>query len=193
MRSKSKIGLVFVLVLVMCMSLLTACTETSSSSSESTSSDNTDSGSTATEEIIGEVTYVGSSYFSVSAYLVEDEITDYTSVDVSALESAGTTKYVYFDDETSYYAVSDGSYVSAALEDISVGAIIADTYNESSQQEIVILSVSEDTNTDTSDTTDDSDDLADDTTDESTDATDSSDDDTAGTDESDSTDDTTQE
>ena len=190
MKSKSRKCLIFVLVFAMCMSLLTACTETSSSSSEDVSDDTS---STVSETVIGKVTYVGSSYFSVSAYLVEDEVTDYTAIDVSTLESAGTTKYVYFDDETSYYLVSDGSYVSASLEDVSVGAIIADTYNESSQQEIVILSGSEDTNTDTSDTTDDSDDLTDDTTDESTDATDSSDDDTAETDESDSTEDATQE
>lgn len=170
---KTKKGyLALVMVLVLCIAMFTGCSDTNSTyddeedigtiNSVETTDDTDDN--IETEDVIGEVTYVGSSYLSLSTYESESEITDYVSLDVSTLTEVGGMEYVYPDDAAEYYMVSNATLVSAAYEDITAGCIIAVTTDSSGIQQIIILTTAEEEesqeDTSTENTEDDGDMLA---------------------------------
>ncbi len=146
---KTKKGyLALLMVLVLCIGMFTGCSDTNSTYDDSeedngtvNNADTTDDTDDIieTEDVIGEVTYVGTSYLSLSTYKSADEITNYASLDVSTLTEAGGMEYVYPDDSAEYYMVSSATLVSASYENITAGCLIAVTADASGVQQIIIL------------------------------------------------------
>lgn len=161
MKTKKNL-LALTLVLALCAGVFSGC---SSNAPDETDEDTVTTSSTeATEEIavsadiIGEVTYVGTAYLSLSSYEAPEEVTDYAALDVSTLTEVGTTQYVYPSDDAQYYTVSDGTLVEASYVDIVKDCIIAVTTGDSGAQQIIILQtaqedIPEDTATETTEET----------------------------------------
>lgn len=150
MKTKKKY-LTFLMTLLLCLSFFTGCSSTSSANDDdqedtslTVNADDESEDSIQEEDIIGEVTYVGSSYLSLTTYESASEITDYTSVDVSTLTEAGGMKYVYPDDTAEYYKVDSAALVSASYEELTVGCMIAVTTGSDGVQQIIILKEAED-------------------------------------------------
>ena len=146
---KAKKGcLALLMVLVLCIGMFTGCSDINSAYNDdeddigtlnnADSTDDTDD-IIETEDVIGEVTYVGASYMSLSTYESESEITDFATLDTSTLTEVGGMEYVYPDESAEYYMVSSATLVSAAYEDITAGCIIAVTTDASGTQQIIIL------------------------------------------------------
>lgn len=149
---KTKKGyLALLMVLAICVGMFTGCSGSNSTYDDddedlgtlSNADTNTDDAVEA-EDVIGEVTYVGTSYLSLSTYESTSEITDYTTLDTSTLTEVGGMEYVYPDDSAEYYTVSSATLVSAAYEDITAGCIIAVTTDTYGIQQIIILQATED-------------------------------------------------
>lgn len=149
---KTKKGyLALLMVLAICVGMFTGCSGSNSTYDDddedlgtlSNADTNTDDAVEA-EDVIGEVTYVGTSYLSLSTYESTSEITDYTTLDTSTLTEVGGMEYVYPDDSAEYYTVSSATLVSAAYEDITAGCIIAVTTDTYGIQQIIILQAAED-------------------------------------------------
>lgn len=161
MKTKKKL-LAMTLVLALCAGVFSGC---SSNTQNDPDEDTIATSSTeATEEIavsadiIGEVTYVGTAYLSLSSYEAPEKVTDYAALDVSTLTEVGDTQYVYPDDEAEYFLVSDNTLVVAGYEDIANGCIIAVTTDDTGSQQIIILKtaqedIPEDTATETTEET----------------------------------------
>jgi len=127
-------------------SLLAGC---GSSSGDADTTSETDSETTtsssnvaeeADEDIIGEVSYVGSSYISVRVYNLDGDVEDYASLDIGTLTASDATDSVNTDSNTTYYKVENGSLVSAVREDVEKGDMIAATISEDQLRQIIILS-----------------------------------------------------
>lgn len=169
---KTKSLLALLIVLVLCVGIFAGCgTTTTTSNDDDDDSDTTlgdlsdvsddDTLTDDAEDIIGEVTYVGTSYISLDTYESESEITDYATLDADTLTDSGMTKYVYPDSTAAYYTVSDGVLVSAASDDVVAGCLIAVTTDTDGTQQIIILKAAdaEDDVTDVTDTTDEAADI----------------------------------
>lgn len=151
---KTKKGyLALLMVLVICVGMFTGCSDSNGTydnededfgtlSNADTNADADDA--VEAEDVIGEVTYVGTSYLSLSTYESTSEITDYATLDTSTLTEVGGMEYVYPDDSAEYYMVSSATLVSAAYEDITAGCIIAVTTDTYGTQQIIILKDAED-------------------------------------------------
>lgn len=166
--------LAILMVMLLCIGIFAGCsTATTTNNDDDDDSDTTlgdlsnnsddDTLTDDAEDIIGEVTYVGTSYLSLSSYESESEISDYTTVDTSTLTEVGSTEYVYPDDSAEYYTVSDGVLVSATSDDVVASCLIAVTTDTDGTQQIIILKAAN-AEDDVTDATDDSD-TADETSD----------------------------
>ena len=170
------------MAMILCVGLLSACSD--STTDESLSSDNgsditsdTDDGandsssddSQLSNDVIGKVTSIDSSYIVIDAYEADSEITDYTMLDGITLTDALTTDTITLETDAVFEYVSSGVLYSTTLDGVAVGDMIAVTTDEDGLQQIVILEYDEDD----ADASDDS--STDDTT--SDDSTDSSEDD----------------
>lgn len=130
------------LVLALCACMFAGCSSSTKEEPESTATTgNTETAvdTVESEDIIGQVTYVGTAYLSLTAYEAPDDVTDYAVLDVSTLTEAGGTKYVYPDENAEYYMVSSGTLVSATYEDIVKGCILAVTADDIGTQQIILL------------------------------------------------------
>ena len=132
--------------LLVCVSIFAGCSDTGSNYDNSDTSLNTSTNSddevdeiVETEDVLGKVTYVGTSYLSLTTYESASEITDYAAVDVSSLTEVGGMEYVYPDEAAEYYKVDSATLVAASYEDITAGCIIAAVTDETGIQQIIIL------------------------------------------------------
>lgn len=132
------------MALLLCVGIFSGCSGTSDIYDEDdpgTSANTNDEldESVQAEDVLGEVTYVGTSYLSLTTYESASEITDYTAVDVSSLTEVGGMEYVYPDANAEYYKVSSAMLVSASYEDLAAGCMIAVTTGSDGTQQIIIL------------------------------------------------------
>lgn len=143
MKTKKKY-LSLLMALLMCIGIFSGCSGTSDTYDEDdpgTSANTNDEldESVQAEDVLGEVTYVGTSYLSLTTYESASEITDYAAVDVSSLTEVGGMEYVYPDANAEYYKVSSAMLVSASYEDLAAGCMIAVTTGSDGTQQIIIL------------------------------------------------------
>lgn len=129
-----------------CLAVLTACSSdksTSQTQSTGTSSSQAASGSTegteAQETVMGEVTYVGSSYISVTAYTGGEDVTDFTTLDVSGLTASEDTESIDTTEDTEYLKVEAGMLNSAPRDDVVTGTFIVSTYDEDGTHQIILI------------------------------------------------------
>lgn len=111
-----------------CLAVLTACSSdksTSQTQSTGTSSSQASSGSTesteAQETVMGEVTYVGSRYITVTAYTGGEDVTDFTTLDVSGLTASEDTESIDTTEDTEYLKVESGMLNAATRDDVTTG------------------------------------------------------------------------
>ena len=143
---RTKKYLAMLTALLVCVSIFAGCSDTGSNydddDSELNASTNTDDeldDTVQAEDVLGEVTYVGTSYLSLTTYESASEITDYATLDVSTLTEVGGMEYVYPNSDAQYYKISDSMLVSASYEDLAAGCMIAVTTGSDGTQQIIIL------------------------------------------------------
>ena len=163
--SKAKSLLAIMMAMLLCIGIFAGCstTTTNNNSGSNNDSDTTQGSQSDTsdddtltnevEDVIGEVTYVGTSYLSVTTYESESEVTDYATLDTDTLTKAGSTEYVYPDDTVTYYMVSEGALVSATADDVVAGCLIAVTTDDDGAQQIIILKTADEATEDDEDET----------------------------------------
>ena len=126
-----------------CLAVLTACSSdksTSQTQSTDTSSSQASSGSTETQEtVMGEVTYVGSSYISVTAYTGGEDVTDFTTLDISGLTASEDTESIDTTEDTEYLKVESGMLNAATRDDVTTGSFIVSTYDEDGTHQIILV------------------------------------------------------
>lgn len=128
-----------------CLAVLTACSgdkSTSQAQSTAASASQAASGSTeetAQETVMGEVTYVGSSYISVTAYTGGEDVTDFTTLDVSGLTASEETESIDTAEDTEYLKVEEGMLNSATRDDVTTGTFIVSTYDEDGTHQIILI------------------------------------------------------
>ena len=139
-----------------CLAVLTACSSdksTSQTQSTGTSSSQASSGSSesteAQETVMGEVTYVGSSYISVTAYTGGEDVTDFTTLDVSGLTDSEDTESIDTTEDTEYLKVESGMLNAATRDDVTTGSFIVSTYDEDGTHQIILVESGDATGTDT--------------------------------------------
>lgn len=139
-----------------CLAVLTACSSdksTSQTQSTGTSSSQASSGSSesteAQETVMGEVTYVGSSYISVTAYTGGEDVTDFTTLDVSGLTASEDTESIDTTEDTEYLKVESGMLNAATRDDVTTGSFIVSTYDEDGTHQIILVESGDATGTDT--------------------------------------------
>ena len=129
--------------------VLAGCSEEESSSSESVSSSSGSSESSsetsssseeeASEDVIGEITYLGSSTLVLDVYQPDQEVTDYTDMGDITLTEANETQSVTVDEDTVYQSVSQGTTTVITHEDLAEGDLVAVTTDEDGVQTILVL------------------------------------------------------
>lgn len=128
-----------------CLAVLTACSgdkSTSQTQSTAASASQAASGSTeetAQETVMGEVTYVGSSYISVTAYTGGEDVTDFTTLDVSGLTASEENESIDTAEDTEYLKVEEGMLNSATRDDVTTGTFIVSTYDEDGTHQIILI------------------------------------------------------
>lgn len=128
-----------------CLAVLTACSgdkSTSQTQSTAASASQAASGSTeetAQETVMGEVTYVGSSYISVTAYTGGEDVTDFTTLDVSGLTASEETESIDTAEDTEYLKVEEGMLNPATRDDVTTGTFIVSTYDEDGTHQIILI------------------------------------------------------
>ena len=139
-----------------CLAVLTACSSdksTSQTQSTGTPSSQAASGSTQSTEaqktVMGEVTYVGSSYISVTAYTGGEDVTDFTTLDVSGLTASEDTESIDTTEDTEYLKVESGMLNAATRDDVTTGSFIVSTYDEDGTHQIILVESGDAAGTDT--------------------------------------------
>lgn len=139
-----------------CLAVLTACSSdksTSQTQSTDTSSSQASSGSSesteAQETVMGEVTYVGSSYISVTAYTGGEDVTDFTTLDISGLTASEDTESIDTTEDTEYLKVESGMLNAATRDDVTTGSFIVSTYDEDGTHQIILVESGDAAGTDT--------------------------------------------
>ena len=113
-----------------------------SSSSESTASTNfTSSEGSLSQDIVGELTYIGSSSLVLDLYEPDTDITDYTDTTDITFTSTGDSETVTLEDGVEYQTVSDGALTVITLDDLAEGDMVAVTTSEDGAQQIIVLEV----------------------------------------------------
>ena len=159
--SKAKSLLAIMLAMLLCIRIFAGCSTTNnggsndSDTTQNNQSDTSDDGTLTDEvaDVIGEVTYVGTSYLSVTTYESESDVTDYATLDTDTLTETGSTQYVYPDDAATYYMVSEGTLADATADDLVTGCLIAVTTDDDGNQQIIILKTADETSEDDEDET----------------------------------------
>lgn len=135
-----------VLAVIFCIAALSGCGSTSDDtqedspdSSSENESETLDLDDTASEDVIGEVTYASASYLSLDVYTSEMGSSDYVSLDPAELSATGETDTVTLDSDVTYQYVSDGSLYTTTADDIAVGDMVVVTTDDSGAQTVIIL------------------------------------------------------
>ena len=136
---------------LLCLGMFAGCSEAEESSSsesrsESSSSTSTSSSSSseeeeAAEDVVGEITYLGTSSLVVDVYEADSEITDYTDLEGIALTDSGDSETVTLEDDAVYQSVSSGVASDITLDDLAEGDMVAVTTDEDGVQTIIVLEV----------------------------------------------------
>lgn len=168
MKKKHGILPLLLSAVLVCALLLAGCgsadeeEETAVSASADSSADDTQEAAESVTEsaeaeaegdVIGEVSYVGSTYISVTVYTSEAEVEDYTLLDVSTLAATEETASVNTDDDTTYCRVEDGALADAVREDVTKGSVVAFTTSEDGAQQVIILAEAEEAEAEETDET----------------------------------------
>ncbi len=129
----------------------TESTQTDSAQTSITSEENSETNAEA-EDVIGEISYISSSYMSLKVYEPAAEVSDYTSLDVSTLTATDSTESVTLDTDAEYYYISDSAMVAQTADDLAAGDLVAVTTTEAGVQQIILLERESADNTGESDT-----------------------------------------
>ena len=163
--SKAKSLLAIMMAMLLCIGVFAGCSTATTNNNNGSNNDSdttqnnqsdTSDDDTLTDEVadvIGEVTYVGTSYLSVTTYESESEVTDYATLDTDTLTETGSTQYVYPDDAATYHKVSEGAIVDATADEVVAGCLIAVTTDDDGNQQIIILKTADETAEDNEDET----------------------------------------
>ena len=136
------------LVLVLSAGLLTGCGSSPGNTGEDPGNDNESDNSITADnnvetelenDVVGEVSYIGTYYISVKTYISAEEIENYVSLDISTLTESDRTDSVNTDSDTEYYQTSGGSLVSITREDIAKGDMIAAITTQAGVHQIIVL------------------------------------------------------
>ncbi|MGN0629021.1 MAG: hypothetical protein ACI4IW_05285 [Oscillospiraceae bacterium] len=128
--------------------LISGCSENAGNGAEnsggsSESSDASSEESIIEEDVIGEVSYIGSTYVSVTVCISDTDIDDYANADTGSLTLTDGTQSITTDADTEYCSASGGELVPAKREDIAKGDIIAFTSSGGTRRIIILQSASE--------------------------------------------------
>lgn len=142
------------MVMVLSMGLLAACgsDDTTTTEDNSSTADESSETNTETEDVIGEISYISSTYMTLKVYEPAAEVSDYASLDVSTLTATDSTESVTLDTDAEYYYISDSSMVSQTADDFAAGDLVAVTTTEDEIQQIILLEKSGADGTEESDT-----------------------------------------
>lgn len=114
-------------------------TEDTDSTDDETTEDDTDEEVEASEDIMGKVSSVSSDLITMTEYTSDIEAGDYATFDISTLTETSVTRYIYLDSDTEYYIVESENLVEATIDDVTEGAMIAETTSEEDVKQIIIL------------------------------------------------------
>ena len=157
------------LVLVFSALVLTACSDGATSSTSSTSSttstsstssasssasdsseeeEDSSSGSSAEDaaqdDVIGEVTYVGSSSLALDVYEPDGAIADYTDLSGVTLAATGESQTIALETDATYEVVTGGAAEEITLDDVLEGDMVAVTTDSTGAQQVIVLEVAQD-------------------------------------------------
>ena len=130
-----------------CLVLLAGCSgseaQSATSAAASSAASATSAGEAdapeAEETIVGQVSYVGSEYISVSVCTGAEDTQDWAALDTATLTVSEETASIDTDDATEYLAVRSGLTEAAAREDVTVGAFIAAHTTDDGTLQIILL------------------------------------------------------
>ncbi len=135
--------------------------DTSSESSSETSSEDSSSQDEETDngDVVGQITYIGSSTLVVDVYEPDSEIQDYTDVADVTFTDEEVNSSIDLEDGAVFQKVSGGELTDVTLEDLEEGDMVAVTTDDEGVQTIIVLEVEmedssadSDTSADTSET-----------------------------------------
>ncbi len=149
---KKTIGMIgAVVAMIACVGLLAACGNNSNNTDTTTKP--TEKPSTETtapiteEDVLGKITSVSDSFVQLVIYTATGEVSDYVTLDISALSATEDTDYVYTASTSKYYKVVNGVQSDATREDLAADVMIAVTTDDKGVQQIFIY-LTEDTTPD---------------------------------------------
>lgn len=133
-----------VLCLALCAACLVVLAACSGNSDDTVETETTPVETTPVEEetrqtVMGQVSYVGSAYISVSVYEADGEVEDYAALDPASLTPTEQTESITTTDDTEYWKVEDGGLVQADREEITTEAMIVSTYTEDGTHQVILL------------------------------------------------------
>lgn len=140
-----------VAVMVLCFGLLAACGNSGDAQPTQTNPVTDPSGTTApagTEPFVapadqvGKVVAADSTLITWNTYKTDDDTIDFMGVNVKELgDAAEEMTLFYLEADVTYYKISEGKLVEAAVEDVVAGSVIGITTLEEGVQEVYIISV----------------------------------------------------
>ncbi|MCD8037444.1 MAG: hypothetical protein LUE88_08750 [Clostridiales bacterium] len=91
------------------------------------------------ENMVGAVSYIGSSYISVEIYTSDDEIENYAILDSSTLTLTEDAASITTDDDTEYYRAAKGLLIPIERDDIEKENMIASVTTEDGVHQMILL------------------------------------------------------
>lgn len=91
------------------------------------------------QDLLGRVSYIGSSYISVDVCLSGGVVEDYAVLDTSRLAPNGETASITTGDATAYCRAESGALEGVPREEIGKGDLIASVYTEGGAHRIILL------------------------------------------------------
>ena len=128
----------------------TSSTSSASSSASDSSEEEEDSSSgssaedAAQEDVIGEVTYVGSSSLALDVYEPDGAIADYTDLSGVTLAATGESQTIALETDATYEVVTGGAAEEITLDDVLEGDMVAVTTDSTGAQQVIVLEVAQD-------------------------------------------------
>lgn len=91
------------------------------------------------QDLLGRVSYIGSSYISIDVCLSGGVVEDYAVLDTSRLAPNGDTASIITGADTTYFRAENGALEGILREEISKGDLIASVYTEGDAHRIILL------------------------------------------------------
>lgn len=146
------------LAVLLCLGMFAGCSEaeesSSSESSSETSSDTSSETSSSEEEssqeealeedVIGEVTYIGSSSLVLDVFEPSSEVTDYTALEGITLTDTEESRTVTLEEDATFQEVKEGALTEITKDDLPEGVLVAVTTDDEGVQTVIILDVETD-------------------------------------------------